>query len=359
MSVQIEKQTEKFNLYIPDAVLKKIEYLCAKIPHKEWSGVLYFKTEGNLRDIKNFKVRCVDLYPMDIGTAGATEYEFTPEWANYTATHPELMEEGVYMGHIHSHNTMATFFSGTDQQELADSTQCRNNFVSLIVNNAGTYTAAVATKVKRTFKGTTGVYYVDFQNNPYELENTEDRVVESVVWYEANIIKESSAVNKEFMQVVDSLIEKDNSKTVVWKYPETPKRTIIVPQYKSDAPASSNVSNKSTIDQDARILLARLVTGSLYSMCSLDKAFASIPKDLTEEQFITNVSNIADFIEENTIGESSEEYCLKVYQRAIQILENTGDLYAPFSYALKKHLKEYIELLIPDEPSSNQLRLNL
>lgn len=43
---------------------------------------------------------------------------------------------------------MSTFFSGTDTATLKEEGTDRNNFVSLIVNNAGTYTAAITRRVK-------------------------------------------------------------------------------------------------------------------------------------------------------------------------------------------------------------------
>ena len=41
-----------------------------------------------------------------------------------------------------------TFFSGTDQSTLQEEGAERNHFVSLIVNNAGNYTAAITRKIK-------------------------------------------------------------------------------------------------------------------------------------------------------------------------------------------------------------------
>ena len=43
---------------------------------------------------------------------------------------------------------MNTFFSGTDTATLKEEGRDRNNFVSLIVNNAGTYTAAITRRIK-------------------------------------------------------------------------------------------------------------------------------------------------------------------------------------------------------------------
>lgn len=43
---------------------------------------------------------------------------------------------------------MSTFLSGTDTATLKEEGRDRNNFVSLIVNNAGTYTAAITRRIK-------------------------------------------------------------------------------------------------------------------------------------------------------------------------------------------------------------------
>lgn len=46
----------------------------------------------------------------------------------------EHLEE-CRIGHIHSHNTMGVFFSGTDWGELEDNAPNHNYYLSLIVNN--------------------------------------------------------------------------------------------------------------------------------------------------------------------------------------------------------------------------------
>jgi len=48
------------------------------------------------------------------------------------------------LGHIHSHHTMGTNFSGTDLQELKDNAPLYNYYLSLIVNNALNFTAFLA-----------------------------------------------------------------------------------------------------------------------------------------------------------------------------------------------------------------------
>ena len=131
-----------YKIIIPKKVESKIRILCSFIDTVEWSGVLFFKTEGSFDD-NNLVITCVDILPMDYGLTTTTEFKIDESVANYMVTE-DLMD--CDQGLIHSHNSMATFFSSTDDSTLVEEGKDRNFFVSLIVNNAGTYTAAVTRK---------------------------------------------------------------------------------------------------------------------------------------------------------------------------------------------------------------------
>lgn len=136
-----------FKLVIPNEVERKIRFLCNNIWNVEWSGVLFYKVAGSFDD-KSLVITCVDIFQMDEGIAAYTEYNMSPDVVSYICDHPELLEDGIYQGLIHSHNNMTTFFSGTDTSTLQSEGSDMNHFVSLIVNNEGKYTAAVTRKVK-------------------------------------------------------------------------------------------------------------------------------------------------------------------------------------------------------------------
>lgn len=91
-------------------------------------------------------ITCEDIYPMDLGTSGYTEFKMTPEVSSYIANNIELFD--CETGLVHSHHQMAAFFSGTDISTLQTEGNDTNCFVSLIVNTAGTYCAAITRKVK-------------------------------------------------------------------------------------------------------------------------------------------------------------------------------------------------------------------
>ena len=137
--------TYNYKLIIPAEVERKIRFACQKVWSTEWSGTLFFTHEGSFEN-NDLVIRCVDIYIMDIGTQAYTEFDMNPDVIAYMCENPELLD--CQMGLIHSHNNMSTFFSGTDTATLKEEGRDRNNFVSLIVNNAGTYTAAITRRVK-------------------------------------------------------------------------------------------------------------------------------------------------------------------------------------------------------------------
>lgn len=155
------EKSDTFKLIIPEEVEKKIRFICQQIWKDEWSGTLFYKPEGSFED-GTLAIRCVDIYVMDVGTAAYTEFDMSPDVISYMAENPELLD--CQMGLIHSHNNMSTFFSSTDTGTLKEEGMDRNHFVSLIVNNEGTYTAAITRRVKSTKTITDNFTYPTFED---------------------------------------------------------------------------------------------------------------------------------------------------------------------------------------------------
>ena len=151
------KGSSTYKIVVPCEVEKMIRFLCERVWDTEWSGVLFYTVTGAFED-GSLEVRCVDILPMDIGTTTYTEFNMSPDVISYMAENPELLD--CKMGLIHSHNNMSTFFSGTDTSTLQEEGNERNHFVSLIVNNAGKYTAAITRKV--TYTSTRDLQYESF-----------------------------------------------------------------------------------------------------------------------------------------------------------------------------------------------------
>lgn len=193
--------TYNYKLIIPAEVERKIRFACQKVWSTEWSGTLFFTHEGSFEN-NDLVIRCVDIYIMDIGTQAYTEFDMNPDVIAYMCENPELLD--CQMGLIHSHNNMSTFFSGTDTATLKEEGRDRNNFVSLIVNNAGTYTAAITRRVKSK-QVKESVSYEFFGDG--EKHDTKEYVssADEIEWFYLKIEKEGE--NYSFPDMVARLEE--------------------------------------------------------------------------------------------------------------------------------------------------------
>lgn len=139
------KKSSTYKLIVPEKVEEKIRYLLRKYPSTEWSGVLFTSYQGTFED-NNLVITCEDIYPMDLGSAVFTEFKMSEDVASYMANNIELFDCDLQL--VHSHHSMSTQPSGTDLNTLREEGNDRNCFVSLIVNNAGVYYAAITRKVE-------------------------------------------------------------------------------------------------------------------------------------------------------------------------------------------------------------------
>lgn len=188
-ALSLVKLDTKYKLVIPTFVEQKIRHLCNRVWEKEWSGTLFYKVEGSFED-GSLVITCADIFVMDIGSATYTEFDMSPDVMTYMTEHPELME--CQMGLIHSHNNMSTFFSGTDTATLKEEGRDRNHFVSLIVNNAGSYTAAITRKVKSKREVNEVFSYESFDGVLIESTDKWTEEVEELQYFMLDITKEGA-----------------------------------------------------------------------------------------------------------------------------------------------------------------------
>lgn len=155
-------------LVIPDSVEKTIRNLCALSPNREWSGILFYEFTGDF--VSGLTLTCKDVLVLDQGSGTATEFNASnPDVARYMFVNGLV---GYCTGLIHSHQSFQTFFSGTDKSTLLQEGKDCNNFLSLIVNNAGSYTAAVTRRVLTK----ESIYKKTTSKGEYPLFNTDTKV---------------------------------------------------------------------------------------------------------------------------------------------------------------------------------------
>lgn len=206
-------------MIIPEEVEKKIRYLQNIYPSTEWSGVLFFKYTGSFED--NLAITCVDIYPMDLGNSTFTEFNMNEEVTSYVAEHMDTLWD-CEMGLVHSHHNMSTFFSSTDTDTLREEGNARNTFVSLIVNNEGTYSAAVTRKVIREEDITFIESYTLFGNSlSSQPQKSTRKEVTEIQYFMLDIDK--ADVPNPFKYIDQRFIEikkrKERNNSLSWGYP--------------------------------------------------------------------------------------------------------------------------------------------
>lgn len=169
-------------------------------PTTEWSGTLFYTTEGSFEE-KNIEFTVKDFFVMDIGTAGFTNYKETPEICSY------MMENDLLdckTGLIHSHNNMKAFFSGTDANTLAEEGEQTIHYLSLVVNNEGTYVARVTRKIVEEIEGVRRVKYTTFNGKEVSVvENVKTGTEEYIQYIDLNI-----KVNNPYAEIKKSISER-------------------------------------------------------------------------------------------------------------------------------------------------------
>lgn len=131
---------------ITDYLERKIRILANLYPTLEWSGPLFYRIKKN-DSFESRTYEAIDALPLNFGSSSYTNF------CSDDIRLPEFIvkngydEDGIYMGLIHSHNTMGTNASSTDEKTILVECNERGTFMSLIVNNYGKYSCYMSRKV--------------------------------------------------------------------------------------------------------------------------------------------------------------------------------------------------------------------
>lgn len=220
----LKKQDNTYKLIITPELEEKIRFLCARFPNNEYSGVLFYDYTGRFED-NSLVLTAKDFCLMDYGSATYTEFDKSAEICNYMIEH-DLLE--CQQGLMHSHDQMSTFFSGTDLGTLQEEGSDMNNFLSLIVNNAGQYTAAITRKVKHIPHVTEVLEYEFFGEETINIGNDEYDAIESyeIEYFFLNI--EKPTVNIGYIDLFNRIEEISKDKTKITNISREPRANLIV-----------------------------------------------------------------------------------------------------------------------------------
>ena len=227
-------------IFLSKSILEKISFLCNKINNVEWSGILFYKTEGHPINLDTFKVTAVDILPMHKGEPTYTEFEINESIIDAYDNNPEL--ENCKMGIIHSHVNMDVFFSGTDTGTLHEYAKLSNYCLSFIVNNYGKMIAKVAYPIKKDYSEGKKLYK-NGDGNWVELAKVDNLESFEIVSIDLKIVKEQETLDLFFVDAVDKVIKEAEASTLpIYNYNINSNNKYHNPFDYSNKPA--NTSNK-------------------------------------------------------------------------------------------------------------------
>lgn len=344
---------------ITNELLNKIWYLCHKINDVEWSGILYYKSEGDLSDITNLKFECFDFYLMDRGTGAYTEYESDTDGLMYKMKN-KYLPPAIKEGKLHSHNSMQVFHSSTDLDDLYEYSEGQTYYLSLIVNNKGEFDCKLAWWGSREIEQMGKFTYTGGDGNLVEFSKT-NTIKEDCIFV-CNCIIENQ-LDSEFKDRVDEIIKKSlakkNQQTIFGNYgkqgaipfksfthaddEDYEENTFVSPHTKNFVNSPENI-NKHLV-KFIKAWLKPTVTQSESSLldCLTELDFGRT--ELTEEQydeFLDTLEAEFDLIAEEVYGKNFSRTFL-LASKAKQELESYSVDFPELVFDLSELLSEIMD----------------
>lgn len=244
-----------------------------------------------------------------------------------------------------SHNRMQTMFSGTDINTLYSEGDEQNHFVSLIINNAGLYNAAITRKVKGERKtvttGTESLTYKSFNNvekvitsQPFHSEATQEVYrleyymmnveIETSVSYEKNPLDirldELQASSKSYINkhkysgnpYSSYLSGKTYNPIVVQNQPATPIQTTLFDDYKDlDPDKIAESVEQGIIDYDKIHIEKHIMMSHIRQLITLNLMAGTNP-NIDLRQWDNNMEKALDkrFVKSNNDALKDYEYVI-------------------------------------------------
>ncbi len=362
----VNKTEGNIKLTVTEGIINKIRYICGEFPTKEWSGVLFYDIKGSLKKPNLIEIKAFDFYPLDLGSASYTEFEYSPDFAAYIARNPLLMDH--QMGLIHSHNNMSVFFSGTDTATLQEQAPLYKKFLSVIVNNRLDIVAKLAVYTESDIINNTEIIsttnYQDIDYTNKKINNSSKitkTFKEKEVWvYDCDIIKEGrEIVDEEFKGFVEDL--KTNATKQSFNNPVTNTTQPLQRALFRDSTSPYVVNNVKHPDDKVQTFICCLASQNFfytpvktYSLKeNLMAAMRAVPKIIDRDLYINmlecSIDLLLDYMEIHL-----EEDIIDILDSAYQGLkiigiQNNKDLSSLVFEVIKSTLNSYLEDLVETE----------
>lgn len=329
-------------LIISKEIHQKINLLCNLFSNTEWSGVLFYDYTGEFGVDMVLTIK--DILIKDLGDAASTSYDVD-------ASIPAFMVKNKLvrckMGHIHSHHSMSTFFSGTDKDTLRSEGNDSIHFLSLIVNNDNTYNAKMTVKTEtvtniKIIKDTTATLK-SFNNIVKERKfNTEDTQIEkkNIIEYCNVVIEfEDSTILNEVKEIYKELTDNKRSNVIV----HNTHNIVLEKPFDSDIVRNTTTQTQTIIDNNKNL-------NERFTSKSASHRVESIVNDPEYNRYILPISTVrADDLILNYIHSSAWEIIKDTLYKMIT-LDLVGDEKFPGnSAALEKRLNKIRRQFTPEQ----------
>ena len=150
-----------------------------------------------------------DFCLLDIGSGGYTEFMTDYKVFQYQVEH-DLMD--CYWALIHSHNSMAAWFSGQDLHTLEDMAGDMHRFFSLIVNNAGQYVSAITRISDEEYDVETTEKFKSFEDSECSKKRKSKGHKEKVFHAEYVTVERETPANNDLTELAESFKEIEERK---------------------------------------------------------------------------------------------------------------------------------------------------
>lgn len=318
-TLEVIQLDNKIPLTIPSKVLNQMRFLCKNIWEVEWSGILFYSTQGEF-GTEAFKIQLETIFPMNKGNATYTEFETNEDFVEFLMDNPENLQ--FNRGLIHSHNLMSVFFSGTDNSEINDNSEFHNYYLSLIVNNKEDICAKVAFRgknneeIKRVvnYKGNNGIPQTMVINSTVEKD--------VIFHYTCSIIKqEENTVSEEFAKRTQEIIKNALKKAESFQkslnqFKDKGQQTTMFDNWDKGYQSTAIVEQDDNIEDFTSVLISldRLNSESLENtLKSLKKKFGNKLTDKNETEVNIYTNSIAENFNKfyHDYFDDKEELCVE------------------------------------------------
>lgn len=247
------------------------------------------------------------------------------------------------------------FFSGTDLSTLEKEGSDRTHFVSLIVNNAGEYCAAITRKLQTKLTGKSNSFYESFGGNLIQLEQEDvDQDLIEIEYFNLDVVVEGKTDNSELSNRLAELMKPKETKvyTPTKEYKPIDYKPIDYKQpylpfdnYKVVEP-KNNMND--IIDRYVRLIVTGDLFSDLKNTIKLDQWYSNMEK-LYDKKFGSNdnelfqgwVDVILDYIYQDFLNTYDTLYPEDKQEEYID--EALNDLLQRLTDKLSKHSNPYLD----------------